>query len=95
MALAKWTGLIVFSGILLAQAESEKLPEGKGKAEFQKMCGGACHGLEVVTSQRKTKQGWTNVVDTMVSRGAEGTDREIEMVIDYLTAHFGREAAKP
>jgi hypothetical protein len=30
-----------------------------------------------------------NVVQTMVARGATGTNLEIEQVIDYLTAHFG------
>ena len=85
---------LVFGAVAgLAQQESEKLPDGKGKAELQKMCGGACHGLDVITSQRKSKQGWTNIVDTMVSRGAEGTDAEIELVIDYLAKNFAREPA--
>ena len=55
------------------------------------MCGGACHDLDVVTSERFSKQGWANTVDTMVSRGATGTDEEINAVIDYLAEHFGRE----
>jgi len=77
--------------LLLAQQESGQLPEGKGKAEVQRICGGACHGLEVITSQRKTKEGWTTVVDTMVSRGAQGSDQEIELVINYLAEHFPRD----
>jgi hypothetical protein len=90
IAIIVWLAFGAVAGV--AQQESEKLPDGKGKAELQKMCGGACHGLDVITSQRKSKQGWTNVVDTMVSRGAEGTDAEIELVIDYLAKNFGRDA---
>ncbi|HMD48104.1 MAG TPA: helix-hairpin-helix domain-containing protein [Bryobacteraceae bacterium] len=55
------------------------------------MCGGACHELDVVTSERLSKQGWANTVDTMISRGATGTDEEIAAAIDYLAEHFGRE----
>ena len=75
---------------LQAQSNSQ-LPEGKGRETVEKMCGGACHDLEVVTSERLSKQGWTNTVDTMISRGATGTDEEIAAVIDYLAEHFGRE----
>ena len=33
-------------------------------------------------------------MDTMVSRGANGSDEEIAAVIDYLALHFGREMPK-
>jgi len=82
----------IFVWEALAQSETQ-LPEGKGKAAVQQMCGGACHELDVVTSERLSKQGWTNTVDTMISRGATGTDEEIASVIDYLALHFGREKA--
>jgi hypothetical protein len=67
----------LFSALLLTILISETLgepgdplPEGKGKETVQKMCGGACHELDLVTNERLSKQGWSNVVDTMISRGA-------------------------
>ncbi len=87
----------VLSSILICGTPAEAadpLPEGKGKETVQKMCGGACHELDVVTSERLSKQGWSNVVDTMISRGAMGTDEEISNVVEYLAAHFGSKAAE-
>lgn len=64
------------------------LPNGTGKETLNRMCGG-CHSLDVVTSQRHDKAGWSSVVEAMVARGATGTNAEVEQVIEYLTAHFG------
>ncbi len=63
------------------------LPEGPGKAIVQKMCVG-CHAISVVTSRRATPEQWTNIVQQMVSRGADGTDEEIETVTRYLSTNF-------
>jgi competence protein ComEA len=91
-----WLGVLTcaLGSIDVCEAQSDgQLPEGKGKAAVQHMCGGACHELDVVINERLSKQGWTNTVDTMISRGATGTDEEIESVIDYLALHFGPEKA--
>ena len=73
-----------------ALAGAYELPDGKGKEVVKRMCGTQCHGVDKVTVERLSRQGWSNVVDTMISRGATGTDEEIELVIDYLAEHFGR-----
>jgi competence protein ComEA len=70
-----------------------KLPDGKGKELVQRECA-KCHGLEGVVSARMTKERWGNVVDDMVSRGATGTDQEIDQIIDYLAANFGKQPAR-
>jgi competence ComEA-like helix-hairpin-helix protein len=78
--------------IAICRAQSgTPLPEGKGREAVRKMCGGACHDLEVVVNEHLSRQGWSNVVDTMVSRGASGSDEEIAEVVDYLATHFGRQ----
>ena len=69
-----------------------KLPEGEGKAVFERMCSN-CHEIETVTSPRLTEERWANVVDDMIAFGAEGTDEEIDIVIDYLAGNFGRDKA--
>jgi len=65
------------------------LPDGPGKAAFQKVCTG-CHALESVMRSRNSRERWGEVVDDMVSRGAHGTDEEIDKVIDYLATNFSK-----
>jgi hypothetical protein len=70
----------------VAQDDSA-LPDGAGKAIVQRMCVG-CHNLKTVTSNHATKEQWSETVQQMVSRGADGTDEEIATVIDYLAKNF-------
>ena len=37
-----------------------------------------------------TKEGWSDVVDDMVSRGATATHREADEIVAYLAANFGK-----
>jgi competence protein ComEA len=83
---------VLSAALLPISAAAQTLPEGPGKATVQKMCT-SCHALENVVRARMTKERWGTVVDDMVSRGAQGSDDEIEQVINYLAANFGRSAA--
>jgi competence protein ComEA len=56
------------------------------------MCS-SCHAVEIITGLRKTRNRWANTVDMMVSRGAVGTQDEIDQVIDYLATHFAPKTA--
>jgi competence ComEA-like helix-hairpin-helix protein len=64
------------------------LPNGPGKAIVQRACV-ACHTLGVITSKRTTPDGWSQVVNEMVSRGADLSDDEIDTLTRYLSASFG------
>jgi competence ComEA-like helix-hairpin-helix protein len=69
-------------------AQPQELPEAKGKDLYEKICG-ACHGTDVVFKTRTTKEKWKDTVDEMASRGAEGTDEQLDIIIDYLARCFG------
>jgi putative heme-binding domain-containing protein len=69
----------------------QSLPEGPGKAEFQRICGN-CHSVSIATSQRMTRAQWTGVVNDMVSRGAQGSQQDLDNVTTYLATHFGQGA---
>lgn len=92
--------LFTIAGLVLSFTLSlpgqSKLPEGKGKPLVERECG-KCHGLENVVSARMSRERWSDLVDDMVSRGATGTDQEIDQIIDYLATNFGKTAvnAKP
>lgn len=68
--------------------QPQELPEAKGKDLYEKICG-ACHGTDVVFKTRTTKEKWKDTVDEMASRGAEGTDEQLDTIIDYLAKCFG------
>ncbi len=70
------------------------LPEGKGKDVTQRICGG-CHSTDVFVEQRHTRQEWSSIVDNMVTRGAEGTDEELDDVVGYLTKSFPPDNSTP
>lgn len=70
-------------------AMAQDLPEGKGKDVVENVCG-ACHGLDLLSSNRATKEGWGYIVDDMVSRGASATNDQIQQIKDYLANNFGQ-----
>lgn len=67
---------------------AQSTPATQGKAVFQRTCS-VCHSITTVTSRRLTPAGWANVVDTMVSRGAQATPAEQRQILHYLNANFG------
>jgi len=79
--------VLMFS--LFQAAQAQDLPAGKGKDVVEEVCG-ACHGADLVASRRATKQGWSYIVDDMVSRGATATNDQIAQINDYLTKNFGQ-----
>jgi quinoprotein glucose dehydrogenase len=71
-----------------AKADDAKLPDGEGKELVQKTCS-ACHDVATATSENHTAAEWKSVVDTMISRGAEGSDQDFATIVKYLAANFG------
>ena len=58
---------------------------------MQKICSG-CHAPEIVIGRHDTKDGWTQLVSSMVDKGANGTDDEFNTIIEYLAANFPKTA---
>lgn len=86
----------VLCGILCAAgaAHAQQLPEGRGKAELLKVCGG-CHQPQRSAAVRLTREGWEGVIGDMQQRGAKGTDEELAAILDYLATHFLGDAPRP
>jgi competence protein ComEA len=74
---------------LVPMVQAQDLPEGKGKDAVEQVCG-ACHGTDLVSARRATKQGWSYIVDDMVSRGASATNEQIQSINEYLAKNFGQ-----
>lgn len=76
--------------LALAQEKSDpNLPEGPGKKAVERVCT-KCHDSEGFSHSRNSRQRWENIVDDMVSRGAEATDAEAELIVEYLTTYLGK-----
>jgi polyhydroxyalkanoate synthesis regulator phasin len=78
------TLLLLFS----ASSSASDLPPGDGKAIVERTCV-SCHALKVVTAKRASKEQWSTLVDQMISRGADLSDDEAGIVVDYLAKNFG------
>lgn len=84
-------GMLLLGSALSGWAQTTELPEGKGKEIVQTVCT-QCHGLSSVVSSRMTPEDWKNTVYDMVSRGAPLLEEEMDVVAQYLTANFGKQA---
>jgi competence protein ComEA len=81
--------ILVVPFLACSLVQAQDLPEGKGKDVLESVCG-ACHGTDLVASRRATKEGWSYIVDDMVSRGASATNEQIATIIDYLGKNLGQ-----
>jgi len=74
---------------LVPLASAQDLPEGKGKDVVDQICS-SCHGPDLITSRRATKEEWNDIVGDMISRGASATAEQIQTIKDYLTKYLGQ-----
>jgi putative heme-binding domain-containing protein len=92
-----WYRIVFLGSMALATvvpANAQSLPAGDGKADFQRICSG-CHSVDRATSQRMTRPEWAGVVSDMVGRGAQGSSAELDNVVSYLSANFGKGSPSP
>jgi putative heme-binding domain-containing protein len=73
---------------LSTAAFGQALPDGKGKAEFERICSN-CHTTAMSTRLSKTPEEWKSIVNDMVSRGAQGSQADTDNVVLYLSTNFG------
>jgi mono/diheme cytochrome c family protein len=90
----------MFSATVLAQTPASggsglPLPDGTGKDVTQKVCGSTCHGPDIIMGKGRTRDQWTAVVNTMVSRGAKASIAELTQISEYLSSHFGPGVSAP
>jgi hypothetical protein len=64
------------------------LPEGDGKAVMLDVCT-RCHDLQRVRRERRTPEGWLEILDAMLNEGAPLTDKDLPVLLRYLARNFG------
>jgi cytochrome c5 len=60
-----------------------------GKKILEDSCT-TCHDLDLVSSQHLSKDDWQNVVNSMVAKGASLSDKDAGVLVEYLTATYGK-----
>jgi competence protein ComEA len=81
--------LALASGPLRAQ-----LTEGLGREQTQRLCSD-CHELERSISLRQDRDGWKATLNKMISLGAQGTEEEFSIVLDYLSRNYPAQVMPP
>ena len=69
-------------------SHAASLPKGAGQAETAKICS-KCHSLDQATSLRQGQQGWADCISKMVGLGAQGSDYDLNRVLNYLLKFYG------
>ena len=73
------------------EAPVEPTPDlSVGKALVEGRCA-LCHGIEITTTARHSREAWTASVDHMVKFGMSLTDQQRADIIDYLAATYSNE----
>lgn len=84
-----WVVILIVTAAFRSSQDARQQPE-KGEEILNSACNTGCHDLKSVQVQAMGKDGWTNVVDRMVQRGAEfEKDADIPLLIDYLVQNHG------
>ena len=75
--------------VLLAQAPDGAAPTSKGPdavaANLVNTVCASCHSLDRVKNKTGDKDGWTTTVARMKEKGADLTDEQVPVVVDFLT----------
>ena len=86
-------GLTILASVpLFAQQAAEQPPAGPGLELIQRSCVN-CHDIYMITTKRKTRQEWAEVMDLMAARGAEVTPEEMHIIEEYLSQNFSPSGA--
>jgi competence protein ComEA len=64
-------------------------PEETARKTFQNVCG-TCHGIELMKGQRRTRAAWVKNVDDMAAKGAQASDEDFAIVVEYLVRNYGK-----
>ncbi len=64
------------------------MPDGPGKADVVRVCGG-CHTLARVVRRRQTPGQWQATLKEMQGNGMFAPPAELHSILNYLSKHYG------
>ena len=92
LAIALMALPLAFPGALMRLVAQEELPDGEGKKVVERVCT-ECHGTDEITSIKRTPDQWRRLVTDMLDRrDTKTSEEEARQIVEYLIAHFSRQA---
>ncbi len=88
-----WTlalALILSIGTLSGNVFAQQTADGPGRAEMERLCKG-CHEVARSLSPRQDRDAWNHTMARMVAFGMKSSDRDFNLVLDYLVKNFPAE----
>jgi quinoprotein glucose dehydrogenase len=74
-------------------AGADILPPGRGRDTTIRVCS-RCHSSAVLAAQHLDDQGWYDLVQVMLGRGAIATDTEVDEITNYLAKSFPKRSSQ-
>jgi mono/diheme cytochrome c family protein len=78
---------------IASTAMAVDLEPGAGSDIVMRACSN-CHAIDNVLQVRKNRADWDTTVHLMRNYGMEMSDEDMQMVIDYLSSHYGFQPRK-
>lgn len=85
---------IVFLVALAIPVAQAQVADSPGRAATQRVCSG-CHEYERSISLRQDRDGWKTTVNKMIGLGADASESDFGLIVDYLAANYPAEAMPP
>ena len=85
LALAAMAPVMLTAAFAAPQAPADDA----NAAVFKRVCGN-CHTPERIVASRRSADQWQEVMENMITRGAKGSDDDLNIVFTYLMSHYGR-----
>ena len=81
-------GVIGVCVLAAAAAAQSRLPEGEGRTTVETLCATRCHNAVPLLRLKRTPTAWAAAIDQMIERGAEMSDSEYDVILDYLSTQL-------
>ena len=63
------------------------LPSGAGRELTQRTCTG-CHGVDAITAQGRTPDGWAQIINQMQNMGLSASEEDLVQIHAYLSRNL-------
>src|SRR5687767_3723175 len=82
--------LTVLSAAIALGQQQSKFPEGPGLAILGRACS-TCHDASSITTHHFATPGeYKDIIDAMIGSGAQVSDAEKPVLVDYLFTNYGK-----
>jgi ABC-type oligopeptide transport system substrate-binding subunit len=81
--------VVISLSLLLVACGGSAQPTSQGETLLKEKCT-QCHNLSRVESQKLSSDEWSQVVASMVARGAQLTTDEQTILVQYLAQTYGK-----